>query len=133
MVYDVGYGAFKYIDDFLKLLKARSVEVVVDLRAFPRSKIRGFSRDELKGELEKNGLEYVWLGDKLGGFRKRGYEEYMREEGFREGLRILSTIARDKMVCLMCLERNRRFCHRRFIVEALRKMGFEVKDLVKGD
>lgn len=132
-MYDVGYGAFKSIDDFLKLLRARNVEVVVDVRTFPRSKIKGFSRDELKEGLEKSGLEYVWLGDKLGGFKRGGYESYMKKEGFRRGLEVLSTIARDKKVCLMCLERDRRFCHRRFIVEVLRGMGFEVKDLVRGD
>ncbi|MEM0240167.1 MAG: DUF488 domain-containing protein, partial [Candidatus Nezhaarchaeales archaeon] len=107
--------------------------VVVDVRAFPRSRIKGFSCDELKRELEKNGLEYVWLGDKLGGFRRGGYERYTKEEGFKRGLEILSIIARDKKVCLMCLERDRRFCHRRFIVEELRSVGFEVKDLVRGD
>ncbi|MEM2725184.1 MAG: DUF488 domain-containing protein, partial [Candidatus Nezhaarchaeales archaeon] len=117
----------------LSFLKAKNIEVVVDVRAFPRSRIKGFSRDELKRELEKNGLEYVWLGDKLGGFRRGGYEGYTKEEGFKRGLEILSIIARDKRVCLMCLERDRRFCHRRFIVEKLKSVGFEVKDLVRGD
>lgn len=78
-------------------------------------------------------MEYVWLGGKLGGFRRGGYERYTKEKDFREGLEVLSSIARSKKVCLMCLERDRRFCHRRFIVEELKRMGFEVKDLMRGD
>lgn len=115
------------------MLKAKGVQVVVDVRAFPRSRIKGFSFDELEGELNRSGVDYIWLGKELGGFRKKGYENYVKKESFRRGLEVLSIIARDKITCLMCLERDRKFCHRRFIVEELRKMGFDVKDLVGGD
>jgi len=131
LLYDVGYGAFKRFEELLKMLKTRGIEVLVDLRAFPRSRIKGFNREELEEELKKNGVEYLWLGDRLGGFRRGGYGEYAQSNGFREGIEILLSVARDKKVCLMCLERDRRFCHRRFIVEALKVYGVEVRDLVR--
>ena len=131
LLYDVGYGSFKRLEELLKVLKAKGVEVLVDLRAFPRSRIKGFNREELEEELKRNGVKYLWLGDKLGGFRREGYEKYVQSNGFREGMEILLSVARDKVVCLMCLERDRRFCHRRFIVEALKGLGVEVRDLAR--
>jgi len=131
LLYDVGYGGFKRFEELLKMLKAKGVEVLVDLRAFPRSRIKGFNREELEGALKRNGVEYLWLGDKLGGFRRGGYEKYVQSDGFREGIETVLSVARNKRVCLMCLERDRRLCHRRFIVEALKELGAEVRDLVR--
>jgi len=131
LLYDVGYGSFRCLEKLLEMLKAKGVEVLVDVRAFPRSKIKGFNREELEEELKKNGMEYMWLGDKLGGFRSEGYGKHVQSDDFREGVEVLLSVARNKRVCLMCLERDRRFCHRRFIVEALRKLGVEVRDLVR--
>jgi uncharacterized protein (DUF488 family) len=131
LLYDVGYGALKCLEELLTLLKTKGVKVLVDLRAFPRSRIKGFNREELEEELRKNGVKYLWLGDKLGGFRKGGYEKYLQSDGFREGIEALLSVARNEGVCLMCLERDRRFCHRRFIVEALKEVEIEVRDLVR--
>lgn len=131
LLYDVGYGAFKRLEELLEVLRARRVEVLVDLRAFPKSRIKGFNREELEEGLKRNGMKYLWLGDKLGGFRREGYEKYMKSDNFREGIETLLSIARDKRVCLMCLERDRRFCHRRFIIRALKELGVEVRDLVR--
>jgi len=130
-LYDVGYGAFKRLEELLEMLKTRRVEVLVDIRAFPRSRLKGFNRDELEIELKKNGMEYLWLGDRLGGFKRGGYERYSQSDSFKEGVEILLSVARNKKVCLMCLERDRRFCHRRFIVEVLKSFGVEVRDLVR--
>ncbi len=115
----------------LKMLKAKKVEVLIDVRAYPRSRIEGFNRHELEEGLKKNGVEYIWLGDRLGGFRRGGYQKYVQSNGFREGVEILLSIARNRRACLMCLEKDRRFCHRRFIVEALKELGVEVRDLLR--
>lgn len=132
LVYDVGYGSFRRVDDFVRLLRLRGVEVVVDVRAFPRSRIPGFGGDELSRVLAVNGVEYVWLGDRLGGFRRGGYESYVGSSAFMDGFNRLVEIASKRRVCLLCLERDRRYCHRRFIVERLERLGFTVRDLVRG-
>ncbi|MCS7140015.1 MAG: DUF488 domain-containing protein [Candidatus Nezhaarchaeota archaeon] len=131
LIYDVGYSAFRVIDEIIKFLKLRGIEVVVDVRAFPRSKLPGFSSDELRKSLEANGIEYLWLGDKLGGYRKGGYEKYMKRRDFEEGIRALLSVVSKRRACLLCLERKRRACHRRFIIDKLRELGFIVKDLVE--
>jgi len=132
LIYDVGYGRFKNVGDLIKLLKERDVQVLVDIRAFPRSKIPGFNRENLCRCLRDNGLDYVWLGDKLGGYRKGGYEKFMESEIFKDGLEELIQLAMRRTVCIMCLEKKRSGCHRRFIVTKLKERGFEVKDLVEG-
>ena len=131
LVYDVGYGALKNVDTLIELLKSKGVEVVVDVRAFPKSKKPGFSGDELKGILEVNGIKYVWLGDRLGGYRSEGYERYMESDAFKSGMKLLLDVVSKKKACLLCLEKRRRYCHRRFIVNELKKLGFEVRDLVE--
>jgi len=131
LLYDVGYGSFRHLKELLRMLRAKGIEILIDVRAFPRSRIKGFNHEELEEELKKNGIEYMWLGDKLGGFKRGGYENYMQSNSFREGVETLLSVARNKRVCLMCLERDRRFCHRKFIVKALRELGVEVRDLVR--
>jgi len=131
LVYDVGYGVFKNVDALIELLRSKGIEAVIDLRAFPKSKKPGFSMNELKEVLEVNGIEYIWLGDKLGGYRSGGYEKYMESDSFKDGMSILLDIISKKKACLLCLEKKRKFCHRRFIVNELKKFGFEVRGLVE--
>lgn len=131
LVYDVGYGVFKNVDALIELLRSKGIEAVIDLRAFPKSKKPGFSMNELREVLEVNGIEYIWLGDKLGGYRSGGYEKYMESDSFKDGMSILLDVISKKKACLLCLEKKRKFCHRRFIVNELKKFGFEVRGLVE--
>ena len=42
--------------------------------------------------LREAGLDYVWLGDELGGYRKGGYETHMETEPFRAGFQSWSAL-----------------------------------------
>ncbi|MDI9619829.1 MAG: DUF488 domain-containing protein [Candidatus Nezhaarchaeota archaeon] len=132
LVYDVGYGRFKSVSEFLGSLLSRNVSVVVDVRAFPRSKIQGFCKGDLERALKESGLEYLWMGRELGGFRKITYSEYANSEEFESSLKRLIELAKVKRTCIMCLEKRRDGCHRRFIVARLEERGFRVEDLVDG-
>jgi len=46
--------------------------------------------------LPEHGIEYVWLGKELGGYRKGGYKRHMRTKLFREGIKKLLEIASKK-------------------------------------
>ena len=128
IIYTIGYSG-REISKFLDLLKFLNIKVVVDVRRFPRSKYKGFSREELEKELPRNGLEYVYLGDLLGGFRKGGYEKYTSTDRFKDGIRKLAQIAKEKRTVIMCRERNPKWCHRRYISKALKEMGFQIIDI----
>jgi hypothetical protein len=97
---------------FLALLARHGVEAVVDIRRFPGSrKHPHFSRDNLAAALPKSGVEYHWL-EALGGRRHqqrddspnlglenqafRNYADYMLTDEFREGVKKLLEVARQK-------------------------------------
>lgn len=123
--YTIGYGGRK-ITDFIKILKEYNITVVVDVRRFPKSKDPAFSKDNLELFLRENGVKYVSLGESLGGFVRGGYEKYMESQKFKEGFESLLNIIREETVALMCIEKNAKYCHRRFIAQRLEKMGVEI-------
>ena len=117
--------------EFLELLREHNIEVVVDVRSFPTSKISHFRKEELEKWLPENGVCYVWLGRELGGYRRGGYQAYMATHQFREGIERLLNIAKQKRTCLMCLEPNPKYCHRRFISAHLEGLGVRVIHILK--
>jgi uncharacterized protein (DUF488 family) len=127
-VWFIGYAGRKP-RDFLDSLKSNRIELLVDVRRFPRSKVEVFNKDALTELLKSENIAYLWLGDLLGGYRSGGFEEYMKTEDFERGLDILVKEASKKRTCVMCLERKQRHCHRRFIAEVLEKKGFKVVEI----
>ena len=125
-VYTYGYST-RSLEEFLEILKAFNIEVAVDVRRFPASKRKPeFSRENLSLELPKAGIEYVWLGDLLGGYRSGGYKKHMKTKIFKEGLKRLIEIADRKTTVIFCCEALWFRCHRRFLAEKLAKIGFKV-------
>lgn len=124
-IFTVGHSN-RAVEDFIRILKEAGIEVVVDVRRFPRSKFEHFNRENLESILKKNGIEYYYLGEKLGGFRKGGYENYTKTEEFEKGIQELIEIAQEKQTAVMCAEKLFFRCHRRFIAKRLEELGFEV-------
>jgi len=115
---------------FLELLREHKIQVVVDVRSFPTSKITHFKKEELEKWLPENGIEYLWLGRELGGFRKGGYEKHMKTQLFEEGILKMLKIASEKRICIMCMEPNPKYCHRRFISAYLEEKGVKVIHII---
>ncbi len=80
--------------------------------------------------LPESGLEYIWLGKELGGYRSGGYQRHMRTQLFNEGIKNLLEIALEKRTCIMCMEASPRYCHRRFISVYLEKKKVEVTHII---
>lgn len=80
--------------------------------------------------LPEHGIEYLWLGRELGGYRRGGYKVYMRTKLFKEGIKKLLETAFKKRTCIMCMESNPKYCHRRFISAHLERKGVEVIHIV---
>ena len=65
----------------------------MDVRRWPTSKTEHFKKEELKRWLNDAGVQYVWLGDSLGGYRKEAYSVYMNSKDFKESAKQLCTCA----------------------------------------
>ena len=129
-IWTIGHSN-RTIDAFIELLGEHKIQVIADVRSFPTSKIEHFKKEQMEKWLPQYGIEYVWLGKELGGYRPGGYKRHMRTKTFREGIRRLLEIAQNKRVCIMCMEVNPKYCHRRFISAYLERKGIKVQHIIE--
>ena len=102
-----------------ELLRGAGVELLVDVRANPRSRYPQFNRSALAGTMKANGIGYALLGAELGGRREprldsvntaleegpfRGYADHMASEEFLAGVDFLEELARERRAAVMCAE-----------------------------
>ncbi len=128
--YTVGHSNRSF-DDFCDILKHYGIQLVVDVRRFPESsKFPHFNRENLEVELDRCGIEYLYLGDLLGGYRDGGYEEYMKTEDFKLGLGKLLFWGIDGKTAILCAEKLWHKCHRKFIADRLVELGHEVWHII---
>ena len=124
-IFTLGHSTRK-LEELIEILKNFKIEVLIDIRHFPHSRHNPqFNKENLEIELPQNNIEYLWL-EKLGGFRKGGYLAYMETEEFKEGFEKLVRIAEEKVVAIMCAEILWFKCHRIFISDKLKEIGFSV-------
>lgn len=117
-------------EDFIEILLAHNIEALLDVRRFPKSKISTFTRAYLEGLLKNEDIEYHFLGDELGGFRKGGYTAYTLTDDFMHGIETLESIAKDKLSVIICAERFPWKCHRKWISRELHKRGWDVEHII---
>ena len=126
----VGHST-RTLEELIRILQSYEIEILVDVRRFPRSKrVPHFNRANLEQALPEQDIRYSWLGDALGGFRKEGYQEYMKSEEFTKGISHLLSIAEKEQTVLMCSEKDWSRCHRKEIAEYLMKQGHHVIHIV---
>ena len=129
IIYTIGSAA-RSQDDFLKTLKDWGVKTLVDVRRFPTSKYERFKRENLDTLLFSSEIEYVYMGKDMGGFRKGGYEAYVKTKEYKQALKSLQKLAKKNPAVIMCCERLPSGCHRRYIGQSLKKLGWKVVDII---
>jgi uncharacterized protein (DUF488 family) len=117
------------IEEFVDLLEAYHIEVIVDVRRFPTSKHEHFKQEYFEGWLKQNGIAYYHVAE-LGGYRTGGYREYMKTLEFEKGLQFVEQLAASHRLAIMCAELLFFRCHRRFIAEALTFRGHTVLHII---
>jgi uncharacterized protein (DUF488 family) len=129
---------------FAELLSAAEVEVVADVRSWPRSRYAEWANQErLPDLLHDRGCGYVYLGHALGGrpgdrecYDAAGHVLYgrvARRPLFRDGLDRLHAGTSTYRVVTMCSEEDPTDCHRRLLIaKVLMESGFEVSH-IRGD
>jgi uncharacterized protein (DUF488 family) len=143
-VFTVGYTQ-KSAEKFFKLLQSAGVKRVVDIRISNSSQLAGFAKkDDLKFFLKKVAdIEYVHMVDLaptkeiLDDYKKKkiDWEEYERR--FKELLEKRGAVEKLEpeffdRACLLCGEPTAEQCHRRLVVERMKKVwgDVEIKHLV---
>jgi len=126
------------VDRFIGLLGGQGVTLLVDVRSQPASRhVPQYNRPALAAALAAAGIDYLWLGEALGGrprdpavYRPDGRPDYMlcaARPAFIVGIGTLLQAAGRQPAAIMCAERNPRHCHRTHLVTpALLARGAEV-------
>lgn len=125
LIYTLGTST-RSPEEFIALLSGHGVAVVVDVRRFPTSRFEHFRKENLARLLSNAGIDYVYMGEELGGYRPGGYQSFTTTAGFQANLGRFEEIALAKRAAIICAERFPWRCHRRFIALELEKRGWQV-------
>jgi uncharacterized protein (DUF488 family) len=143
-IWTIGHST-RPLDDFIAVLDAHAIEVVVDVRRFPGSRrLPQFNSGALARAIARRGIEYRSI-PALGGRRRssdrppdtawrhpafRAYAEYITTEEFADGLFELLLIAGGLRTAVMCAEVLWWRCHRRIIADYLLAEGVTVSHIM---
>jgi len=144
VIFTIGHST-RSLQDFIDLIDAYGIEVVVDVRTVPRSRRNPqFNRETFPEALRAAGIGYQHVAD-LGGFRRagpsspnvgwrnasfRGYADYMQTATFVASLERVIERAQSQRLVLMCAEAVPWRCHRSLIADALVVRGIRVEEIV---
>ena len=133
----IGYGQ-RSPSELLALMRDQGIAFIIDVRSNPVSKFQpDFSRPVLEPFLKTSGIQYVFMGDTLGGrpsdptCYSEGhvvYDAVREREFFKTGInRLQHASDGGHRICLLCAERKPEDCHRsKLIGVALQQLRYGV-------
>lgn len=124
-------------DVLIALLRRHRVTALADVRSAPYSRFNPqFNRESLARSLKSRGIEYVYLGDGLGGRSddpacyedgRVRYDRVAEKASFQHALDRVVRGAANHRIVLLCAERDPLECHRTLLVApALAERGVEI-------
>ncbi|MEO0082406.1 MAG: DUF488 domain-containing protein [candidate division WOR-3 bacterium] len=116
--------------DFARILVKHGIQVVCDLRRSPDAREEYFRRDGLQALCAAHGIDYVFLGNELGGPQDGDLAAWAKTEKFKRWVDIIRRKLEQRVCCLLCAERSPERCHRRTITDELARQGIEVVHLL---
>jgi uncharacterized protein (DUF488 family) len=140
-LYTFGYEGLA-IDAFIARLTSAGVKTVVDVRANPLSRKRGFSKNAFSTALGAAGIAYhhvVAMGcpkpvrdryreDGNWAAYTRGFASHLAKNG--HALNEVAALARSAPSCLVCFEADFDRCHRTFVARGAAEFGgFQIMHL----
>ena len=129
VIYTIGTSN-REIEEFIEILKIYGINILIDVRRFPNSRFEWFKREALPRNLARHRIGYIFLGGRLGGFRKGGYEAYTLTKNFQTGIDKIELFALYDTVAFTCSERLPWRCHRWFIGKRLENLGWEIIHII---
>lgn len=140
--YTIGHSNHP-IEDFIHVLKIFQIQCIIDVRTIPSSNyMPQFNRENLQIWLEREGIEYKYLGNMIGGrytdpalLDSQGsvdYEKVEQRSIFQTGIdQVCQIINAGKSAALMCSEKSPLDCHRFVLVsKSLAKKGISIDHIV---
>ena len=147
--FSVGHSN-RSLDEFVEILTEASVDLIVDIRAFPMSRTNPeYNRDALPSALASFDIGYEHWPD-LGGRRPRqpdvpeernalwrnrsfhNYADYALSDAFKQAFDALVARGRTARLAMMCSEAVWWRCHRRIITDHLILRHHQVLHLMGG-
>ncbi|WP_367717100.1 DUF488 domain-containing protein [Nitratireductor sp. GISD-1A_MAKvit] len=136
------------LETFKAMLLEASIDMVVDVRRFPRSRTNpSYNSELLKPHLQSDGIGYIHCPP-LGGLRSKvvevppdengfwrnksfhNYADFALTDGFQSALLKLLDLCRKHRCALMCAEAVWWRCHRRIITDHLIARGVSVSHIM---
>jgi uncharacterized protein (DUF488 family) len=130
------------IERFVSTLHRSGIQTLIDVRALPLSRKRGFSKNALRNRIESEGMSYLHfkdLGDPKPGrdaARAGRYSEFrhiysihLRTPEARQQLLQIVDVVSSSRACLLCFERDPATCHRAMVADHLATLGITRLDL----
>ncbi len=147
VVFTIGPST-RTLEEFVELLKAYGVGLLVDVRTVPRSRHNPqFNKETLPGSLKQYGIRYIHMPE-IGGLRHpkrdsinlawenrgfRGYADYMQTQEFTDNLLKIVALAQESCLALMCAEALPWKCHRNLLSDALVVRHVKVEHIISKD
>lgn len=140
-LFTVGHSAHT-LPHLVSLLRKHGVNRIADVRFQPYSRRNPhFNRESFKAALSVHSIEYLFLGNELGGRASdsacvsAGRVDYRRlamTDLFREGLRRINREASQNALALMCAEKDPLTCHRTILVcRHLQDSGLSIQHILE--
>jgi uncharacterized protein (DUF488 family) len=134
-LFTIGYQG-RTLDEFVSLLAANDIDILVDVRHTPWSRKPDFRKARLATGLESNSIDYVHLPEfgSAPGLRERlkqtgdwasfanAYSQNLST--MDEHIRAVLGVFKGKRICLLCLEADPEVCHRSILAEQIVDKGF---------
>lgn len=135
-LYTIGYEG-RSVDELIAELVGAGVDRVIDIRALPLSRRRGFSKTPLRDALAEAGIDYVHLKEAGNPYRELRDDPERCLALYRahldESPQVVAHVmeaAAGHRAALLCLEREPDGCHRSIVAAALaRRMKTKAIDL----
>ena len=89
--------------------------------AFPPAGLSIFSKGSLAQLLAALYIDYLHLGEKLGGYRKGSHQAFTTTPDFERGIKAIEETADQKMSVILRAKKLPRPCHCHFITAELGK------------
>lgn len=141
MIWTVGHSNHPFAR-LAELLRGEGIELVVDVRSYPYSRIAPqFNREELGRALALTGVRYSFHGEDLGGrpareedYDEQGHARYDRmaaHPSFVAAVQSLIEGSANTRIALLCSEGQPHECHRRLLVgKVLSQHGVRLRHIL---